>query len=167
MPCQEVAHRLFAIRFNHHRDVPCRAVPRSGGSVPCQIFPCRALMIPCRAKYFRAVPCLAVPGSWYQILVPGSWYQILVPRLNPGMPKGPAPPGHAGRAKPWNAEGPFPCAGHAGHLWLRSQGPRGGALKLRSRGYQDPGTKILVPTIFREKVKPITTPPDKVFKLSG
>ena len=38
------------------RDVPCRAVPRSGGSVPCQIFPCRALMIPCRAKYFRAVP---------------------------------------------------------------------------------------------------------------
>ena len=32
---------------------------------------------PCRAKYFRAVPCLAVPGSWYQILVPGSWYQDL------------------------------------------------------------------------------------------
>ena len=23
---------------------------------------------PCRAKYFRAVPCLAVPGSWYQDL---------------------------------------------------------------------------------------------------
>ena len=80
---------------------------------------------------------ILVPRSWYQdlgtkilvpdpgtkILVPGSWYQILVPRLNPGMPKGPAPPGHAGRAKPWNAEGPFPCAGHAGHLWLRSQGP--------------------------------------------
>ena len=55
---------------------------------------------PCRAKYFRAVPCLAVPGSWYQILVPRSWYQDLG-------------------------------------------------------------------TIFREKVKPITTPPDKVFKLSG
>ena len=33
--------------------------------------------------------------------------------------------------------------------------------------YQDLGTKILVPTIFREKVKPITTSPDKVFKLSG
>ena len=37
-----------------HRDVPCRAVPRSGGSVPCQIFPCRALMI-------RAVPNISVP----------------------------------------------------------------------------------------------------------
>ena len=36
------------------RDVPCRAVPRSGGSVPCQIFPCRALMI-------RAVPNISVP----------------------------------------------------------------------------------------------------------
>ena len=65
------------------RDVPCRAVPRSGGSVLCQIFPCRALMI-------RAVPNISVPcHAWYQdldtkILVPGSWYQdlgtkILVP----------------------------------------------------------------------------------------
>ena len=33
--------------------------------------------------------------------------------------------------------------------------------------YQDLGTRIQVPTIFMEKVKPITTPPDKVFKLSG
>ena len=41
--------------------------------------------------------------------------------------------------------------------------------------YQDLGTKILVRrswyqdlgTIFREKVKPITTPPDKVFKRPG
>ena len=33
--------------------------------------------------------------------------------------------------------------------------------------YQDLGTKIFVPTIFCEKVQPITTPPDKVFELSG
>ena len=33
--------------------------------------------------------------------------------------------------------------------------------------YQDPGTKILAPTIFREKVKPITNPPDKVFERPG
>ena len=76
------------------RDVPCRAVPRSGGSVPCQIFPCRALRI--RAVPNISVPCHAWPcqdlgtRSWYQdlgteILVPRSWYQdlgtrILVPR---------------------------------------------------------------------------------------
>ena len=45
-----------------YRDVPCRAVPGSGGSVPCQIFPCRALMI-------RAVPDISVPCR-ARILVP-------------------------------------------------------------------------------------------------
>ena len=32
---------------------------------------------------------------------------------------------------------------------------------------KDLGTKILVPTFSREKVKPITTPPDKVFERPG
>ena len=85
---------MISRSFELDRDVPCRAVPRSGGSVPCQIFPCRALMI--RAVPNISVPCHAWPcqdlgtRSWYQdlgtrILVPGSWYQdlgtkILVPR---------------------------------------------------------------------------------------
>ena len=63
--------------------VPCRAKIWWIRAVPNISVPCPE--DPCRAKYFRAVPCLAVPGSWYQILVPGSWYQdlgtkILVPR---------------------------------------------------------------------------------------
>ena len=84
--------------FMQGRPVPCRAQIWWIRAVPNISVPCPD--DPCRAKYFRAVPCLAVPGSWYQILVPRSWYQDLG-------------------------------------------------------------------TIFREKVKPITTPPDKVFKLSG
>ena len=59
----------------HAKDVPCRVVPGSGGSVPCQIFPCRALRI-------RAVPNISVPcHAWpcqdlgTKILVPRSWYQ--------------------------------------------------------------------------------------------
>ena len=55
-------------------DVPCRAVPGSGGSVPRQIFPGHALMIRavpsisgpcpfdlCRPKSFRAVTNISVP----------------------------------------------------------------------------------------------------------
>ena len=61
-------HSMIVALF---RDVPCRAVPGSGGSVPCQIFPCRALMIravpnisvPCRARiwWIHAVPNISAP----------------------------------------------------------------------------------------------------------
>ena len=57
------------------RPVPCRAMIWWIRAVPNISVPCP--YDPCRAKYFRAVPCLAVPGSWYQILVPRSWYQDL------------------------------------------------------------------------------------------
>ena len=45
---------VFVKSHPQYRDVPCRAVPRSGGSVPCQIFPCRAQIFPCRALMIRA-----------------------------------------------------------------------------------------------------------------
>ena len=74
--------------------------------MPCQIFPCRALMIravqnisvPCRAWYQDLSTRILVPGSWCQdlgtrILVQGSWYhdprtkilvatEILTPRVS-------------------------------------------------------------------------------------
>ena len=61
------------------RSVPCRAKIWWIRAVPNISVPCPE--DPCRARYFRAVPCLAVPGSWYQILVPGSWYQDLGTRI--------------------------------------------------------------------------------------
>ena len=43
--------------------VPCRAMIWWIRAVPNVSVPCP--YHPCRAKYFRAVPCLAVPRSWY------------------------------------------------------------------------------------------------------
>ena len=45
--------------------------------------------------------------------------------------------------------------------WYQDPGTK---ILVPSSWYQDPGTKILVPSMLREKVKPITTPPDKVFE---
>ena len=54
------APHTLGILKNYVRDVPYCAVPGSGGSVPCQRFPSRAMPCPydpCRAKYLRGVPC--------------------------------------------------------------------------------------------------------------
>ena len=112
------------------------------------------------------VPFFGSPdqGKWGPM---GLWahHKIVFPG---GLPP-PRPPALLGGFQPPRPPGGGPAAPraplHTERLRLSDSGSTW--ILVPRSWYQDPGTKILLPTIFREKVKPITTPPDKVFERPG
>ena len=147
-------------------------------AMPCQIFLCCALTIraapnvsvPCRAWYQDLGTRIVASRSWHQdlgikILISRSWYQkkrraerrslSKIERRGAGGCRPPAR-GFAGLEAPQDQQGVWGAAAPPVKTLLWTQ-----------NHLEPPSTDHLFITIFREKVKPITTPLDKVFDRPG